>query len=217
MWGVFAVGFICEVIVCVDVFRIICNSRDADHEITALISFLYSARHKITQPKSFAYIEWPAKVFKIVDRQSNQNSPCIWPAFPFLCAIFRETVLQKPADSLRGWDKQHLCLLFVRSPLVSSLALLPPAAGQCAARKAALWALTVASLLHFWTPTRISCWANCLTPRHSALLPPESNQARAPVPSAPQRSVMLTLRVCTLFFFFQWSDAWVWCSRGRRW
>lgn len=98
----FAVGFICEAIVCVDVFRIICNSRDADHEITAVISLSYSARHKITDPKSFAHIELPAKVFKIVDRQSNQDSLCIWPAFPFLCAFFRETVLQKPADSLRG-------------------------------------------------------------------------------------------------------------------
>lgn len=34
--------------------------------------------------------------------------------------------------------------------------------------KAALWLLTVASLLQFWTPTHISCSANCLTLWHFA-------------------------------------------------
>lgn len=42
--------------------------------------------------------------------------------------------------------------------------------------KAALCVHTVASLLQFWTLTRISCSANCLTLWHFALLPPESNK-----------------------------------------
>lgn len=41
MRGVFAVNFICKVVVCVDVSRIICNDRGADREITAAISLVY--------------------------------------------------------------------------------------------------------------------------------------------------------------------------------
>lgn len=212
MWGVFAVGLICEAVICVDVLR------DNMQQTVTLIresllwwAFCEAQNHRPIHPSHknnrqtvqsglsmyLACISVPVHNFCLgrllfrnlqIPGETETSSFSVsfwWDLLLFLHSLccLQQQVSVQPEKQPCGRSQWHLCCSFGHRP-------------------------ASAALLIVWRRDTLPCF------------PLSQIESRAPVPSAPQCSADPPL----VFFFLllpfsrlQWSDAWVWCSRGRRW